>query len=196
MEINAKQWFVMRDLKRPNAKLPAYRQLTEIGMEVFTPMQTRKVVRRGKRIVEEVPVLQDLLFVHELKSVLDEVVEQTTTLQYRYIHGAYCKPMTVAEAEMTRFIHAVTSTESPRYYLPGELTPQQCGRQVRIIGYLPGELTPQQCGRQVRIIGGPLCGYEGQLLSIRGSKVKRLIVRLSDVVAAAVEVKPEDIQLL
>jgi transcription antitermination factor NusG len=177
MEINAKQWFVMRDLKRPNAKLPAYRQLTEIGMEVFTPMQTRKVVRRGKRIVEEVPVLQDLLFVHELKSVLDEVVEQTTTLQYRYIHGAYCKPMTVAEAEMTRFIHAVTSTESPRYYLPGELTPQQCGRQVRIIG-------------------GPLCGYEGQLLSIRGSKVKRLIVRLSDVVAAAVEVKPEDIQLL
>ena len=157
MEINAKQWFVMRDLKRPNAKLPAYRQLAEIGMEVFTPMQTRKVVRRGKS--------------------LDEVVEQTTTLQYRYLHGAYCKPMTVAEAEMTRFIHAVTSTESPRYYLPGELTPQQCGRQVRIIG-------------------GPLCGYEGQLLSIRGSKVKRLIVRLSDVVAAAVEVKPEDIQLL
>ena len=175
MEINAKQWFVMRDLKRPNAKLPAYRQLTEIGMEVFTPMQTRKVVRRGKRIVEEVPILQDLLFVHELKSVLDEVVEQTTTLQYRYLHGAYCKPMTVAETEMTRFIHAVTSTESPRYYLPGELTPQQCGRQVRIIG-------------------GPLCG--GQLLSIRSSKVKRLIVRLSDVVAAAVEVKPEDIQLL
>ena len=85
--------------------------------------------------------------------------------------------MTVPEAEMTRFIHAVTSTESPRYYLPGELTPQQCGRQVRIIS-------------------GPLCGYEGQLLSIRGSKVKRLIVRLSDVVAAAVEVRPEDIQLL
>ena len=177
MEINAKQWFVMRDLKRPNAKLPAYKQLTESGMEVFTPMQIRKVVRHGKRIVEEVPVLHDLLFVHELKSTLDKVVEQTATLQYRYLHGAYCKPMTVPEAEMTRFIHAVTSSESTRYYLPGELTPQQCGRQVRIVS-------------------GPLCGYEGQLLSIRGSKVKRLIVRLSDVVAAAVEVKPEDIQLL
>ena len=32
------QWFVMRDLKRTNAKLPAYQMLGEMGMEVFTPM--------------------------------------------------------------------------------------------------------------------------------------------------------------
>ena len=38
-EPNERQWFVMRDLKRPNAKLPAYQQLIEDGFEVFTPMR-------------------------------------------------------------------------------------------------------------------------------------------------------------
>ena len=34
-------WYVMRDLKRPNAKLPAYKQLSDEHLEVFTPMQWR-----------------------------------------------------------------------------------------------------------------------------------------------------------
>lgn len=29
-------WYVMRDLKRPNAKLPAYKQLSDEHLEVFT----------------------------------------------------------------------------------------------------------------------------------------------------------------
>ena len=34
-------WYVMRDLKRSNAKLPAYKQLSDEHIEVFTPMQWR-----------------------------------------------------------------------------------------------------------------------------------------------------------
>lgn len=30
------QWFVMRVLKRPNAQVPTYKFLEEIGLEVFT----------------------------------------------------------------------------------------------------------------------------------------------------------------
>ena len=33
-----KHWYAMRDLKRSNALLPAYKQLSQAGMEVFTPM--------------------------------------------------------------------------------------------------------------------------------------------------------------
>lgn len=33
------QWYVMRDLKRPNSLLPAYKELGEKGIEIFTPMQ-------------------------------------------------------------------------------------------------------------------------------------------------------------
>ena len=53
--------------------------------------------------------------------------------------------MTVGHAEMNRFIRAVHSDDSPRYFLVEELTPAMYGRMIRIEG-------------------GPLDGYEGRLL--------------------------------
>ena len=32
------KWYVMRDLKRANAKHPAYKILGEMNMKIFTPM--------------------------------------------------------------------------------------------------------------------------------------------------------------
>jgi len=51
-------------------------------------------------------------------------------------------------------------------------------------------------GRKIRIVGGPLDGYEGNLITTRGSKVKRLMIKLQDFFAAGVEVNPEYIQLI
>lgn len=45
-----RQWYVMRDLKRCNAKLPAYKLLGDMKIEIFTPMVWKLVVRQGKRI--------------------------------------------------------------------------------------------------------------------------------------------------
>lgn len=170
-------WFVLRDLTRPNAKRPAYRLLEEKGIEIFTPMRWRLVERKGKRIREEVPLLHDLLFAHTTRTCMDSIVEEISTLQYRYLRGGYRKPMTVGHAEMNRFIRAVHSDDSPRYFLVEELTPAMYGRMIRIEG-------------------GPLDGYEGRLLSIRGSRVKRLIVEIPGLLVAAVEVDPVYIRLL
>lgn len=52
------------------------------------------------------------------------------------------------------------------------------------------------CGRKIRIIGGPLDNFEGSLLTVRGSKVKRLLVELPDLLTVGVEVNPEYIQLI
>lgn len=172
-----KHWYVMRDLKRTNAKQPAYRLLREKAIEVFVPMTWRVMTRRGVRIREKVPFIQDLLFVHEAQAVLDAVVEMTPTLQYRWLRGTWRKPMTVADADMERFICAVNATDSPMYYLPEEVTPAMCGRRIRIIG-------------------GPLNGCEGSLVTIRGSKVRRLLVELKGFLAVGVDVSPEYIQLL
>ena len=90
----------MRDLKRNNAKLPAYQMLGEMGIEVFTPLIWKLVVRQGKRIPVEVPFMQDLLFVHESHKVLDPIVERTSTLQYRFIRDGKRTPMTVRNADM------------------------------------------------------------------------------------------------
>lgn len=165
----AKQWFAMRDLKRRNAKRPAYQMFKEMGIDCFTPMEHRLVIVRGKRENREEPFMQDLLFVKETREKLDPIVESTPTLQYRYKLGVQHTPIIVPAADMERFIRAVSSTENPRYYRPGEVTPAMLSRRIRIIG-------------------GALDGYEGTLVTTRGSKVKRLLVELPSLLAATVEV--------
>ena len=169
-------WFVMRDLKRCNAKQPAYKLFKDLGMEVFTPMVWKLSVKHGKRCREEVPFIQDLLFVNGTRLAVDPIVEKYNTVQYRYLRGGYKIPMTVRESDMQRFIHAVQSSENPCYYTPEEISSDMIGRKVRIVG-------------------GPLDGYEGYLQKIQGAHVKRLFVELPSLLAAAVEVQPEYIQL-
>ena len=172
-------WFVMRDLKRPNAKLPAYRRLSEQGFEVFTPLDTRIVVRGGKRTKETVPVIHDLLFVHSSRNLLDAIVQRTDTLQYRYKKGgAYCEALTVPIREMEQFMQVVTSGEKVRYYRPEEITPDMLGASIRILAE------------------GPLYRAEGRLRSLRGSKKRRLIVELTGLLAVEVEVQPDFIELI
>lgn len=178
MDASEKQWFVMRDLKRRNAKNLAIHELTKAGLEVFTPM-TQMVMNIGGRIQRrDVPVIQDLLFVHESKGILDQYVEKYPTLQYRYQLGkSINEPMTVCNKEMDRFIFAISNSESPIFYKPGELTKSMYGKSV--------------C-----IVGGILDNFEGQLLSIKGKKKRHLIIELPNLIAAAVEVQPEFIKLL
>ena len=49
------RWYVMRDLKRVNAKVPAYKLLEGMKMEVFVPMKWHLVTRKGIRIREKCP---------------------------------------------------------------------------------------------------------------------------------------------
>lgn len=170
-----KHWFVMRDLKRPNAKLPAYRQLSEAGFEVFTPMTTKITIAGGKRVRLQVPFVYDLLFVHSSREKLDPIVNRTDTLQYRFLKGhAYGTAMTVPTKEMERFIAAVTHVKTPKYYSPDEITPEMYGAKVRMV------------------CEGPLNGYEGTLLKIKGSGKKRLIVSLPGLLTATVEIASSD----
>ena len=50
----------MRDLKRVNAKQPAYMELKGMGMEVFVPMKQHLKMKKGVRVREEVPFIPDL----------------------------------------------------------------------------------------------------------------------------------------
>ncbi len=178
METTEKQWFVMRDLKRRISNALAVHDLTKAGLEVFTPMTQMVMTIGGKRQRRDVPVIQDLLFVHESKQALDPYVETYPTLQYRFQRGkSVNEPMTVRDSDMQRFIHAVGNSDAPLYYKPGEITESMYGKTVRIIG-------------------GTLNGFEGRLLSIKGMRKRRLIVEIPSLIAAAVEVEPEFIQPL
>ena len=174
-------WFVLRDLKRPNAKLPAYKDLRAKGFEVFTPMTTRMRTVGGKKEPVHTPVIPDLLFVSSDKERLDPEILRTPTLQYRYGAGQnFHNPMTVREEDMERFITAVENTPPAgvRYYTPAELSKHHLGKMIRITD------------------GGPLDGIEGRLLSIRGSKKRRLLVELPGLLTAAIAISPAYLQLL
>ncbi len=172
------KWYVMRDLTRPNAKLPAYKRFADGGFEVFTPMKEKLSVQDGKRVKERVPFIHDLLFVHGSREDIDPVVRNIPTIQYCFVKGGgYLNPMTVRDVDMDRFIFAVKTSEDPKYLLPDEVTPAICGKRIKIIG-------------------GQLDGYEGKMLSVRGSRKRHLVVELPDFLSVAVEVNPEYIKLL
>lgn len=171
------QWFVMRDLKRINARQRAYELLEGLGFTVFTPKTWKFVVKQGRKVSVESPYIPDLLFVRCSQNQLDPVVEKEPTLQYRWLRHGWQVPMTVPEVEMNRFMQAVAATSSPRYYLPSEITPRMCNRRIRIVG-------------------GPLDGQEGTLITTNGSTVKRLLVDLPGLLAIGVEVDCEFIQFI
>lgn len=172
-----RQWFVMRDLKRGNAKQPAYKLLGELKIRFFTPMVWKLRIRQGKRVRQQVPFMPDLLFVYDSRKVLDPLVEQIATLQYRFVKGGNHQPMTVRNADMERFIRAVDAMNNPCFYTPEEINPDMLGKKVRIVG-------------------GLLDGYEGCLQKMQGSRIQRLFVELPNLLTAAVEVQPEFIQVL
>ncbi len=173
-----KRWFVMRDLKRANAKMPAYKQFMEAGVEIFTPMHTVRKSIDGKPQNVQEPFIRDLLFVHDTRRVIDPIVDVTPTIQYRYERGkGYKVPMVVRDAEMNRFIMAVTASKSPKFYSPEDLSASMLGRSVRITG-------------------GTLEGYVGKLLKISGSRTKRLLVQIEGILAAGIEVETRYVEML
>lgn len=172
-----KQWYALRDLKRSNALLPAFVQLRQMGVEVFTPTKWCLVVRGGRKVRREVAVVHDLLFAYEYRDVLDPIIAKIPTLQYRYKRGgAYCEPIVVPEDDMHRFIESISAAENPKYYSAEEIPALRCGQRIRIVG-------------------GAMNGREGRLLSVRGSKIKRLLVELPNLMAVSIEIHDEYIQL-
>lgn len=178
METSGKRWFVMRDLKRRNSSSLAVHELANAGFEVFTPLTQMIMTIGGRRQRREVPVIQDLLFIHETREALDPLVARCRTLQYRYVSGhRQNEPMIVRDKEMNQFILAVTSTKTPVYYRPGELTNMMYGKKIRIVG-------------------GMLDGFEGRLLSVKGMRKRRLIVEIPGLITAAIEVEADYLQVI
>ena len=168
----------MRDLTRANASRPAWKQLEEEGFEIFTPMVWKIKTRKGRKERELTPVIHDLLFVNSTREALDPIVGKIPTLQYRFVRGGkFGEAMTVNEQDMQRFMLAVGSSED-------------------VLFYSPAELTSSMIGKKVVIIGGPLDGFEGNLLSLKGMRKRRLLVELPGMLTSAVEVSPEFIKFV
>lgn len=182
MEQEKRQWFAMRDLKRPNAKLRAYEMLKDKVERVYTPMVKKTLMRNGKRCLVDVPYIPDLLFVYDSKSVIDPIVSSVPTFQYRFVrsstpHRGGGIEAVISDKEMEQFIRVTESIEKFRYYTPDEVSPSMYGRKI--------------C-----IVGGSLDGCVGRLKTKRGSKYKELIIEMQGILAVGVQVSPEYIRFI
>ena len=177
------RWYVLRDLARPNAKKPAYKQLQEMpGMAdcVFVPLKQHVFKEFGKRVVRFVPYMSDLVFVHKSKEELDPIVREMPLLQYRYVRGGQqYEAMSVRHQDFEKFRDAVNTTNNNVEY------------------YSFDEVRPEIYGSSIRIIGGRLDGFEGRLMTKKGSKFKRFLIDLQECnLSAAILVESEYIQVL
>jgi len=153
-------WYAMSDITRPNALDPAHKMLERKGFDVFTPMERRTRKWRGQKLIEEVPVVHDLLFVHSTRALLDPIVEETPTLRYRFVKGGKYREVTIIrDKDMECFITAVNNLPVLRYFSADEIKEEMVGRRVRVHG-------------------GPLDGMEVSLRKLRGTKKKHIIVEI------------------
>ena len=107
----------------------------------------------------------------KLREELAPIIRKINLLQYRYICGG-------KQYEFEKFKQAVERTDNVEHF-----------------SY--EEVSPRIYGKQIRIIGGRLNGFEGRLMSKRGSKHKRLLIDLKECnLSAAFQVESEYIQLL
>lgn len=170
-------WYVMRDLKPKHAKNHAYDMLKSLNVTCYTPIEYQLVVVGGEKVVHQVLVMPDLLFVKSNRNYLDALIKKIPKLQYRYKLGVQSTPIVVRPVDMDDFIRAVENSNKTKFYAPHEVTPEMTDRKIRIIG-------------------GHLDGYTGTLITTRGSKKRRLLLEIPNLVAASVEVEAEYIQII
>ena len=169
------QWYAMRFLYNDQPKIR--RRLDLAGIETYSPMRTVVEERNGRKIRRTEPIIFDLIFVHGTRSQIDPYVRSSPNFQYRYMRGGkYREPMIVPSDQMRVFMEAVRQTDHPIYFTPDEIDVSR--------------------GTRIRIIGGPLDGYEGIFMKVKGARSRRLVVELPDTIAVAVEIMPDFIEVL
>lgn len=84
--------------------------------------------------------------------------------------GKRHNPLIVPEDQMDAFIKAVEASKNPLFISQDDIDMRK--------------------GTRVRIVKGPLSGFEGIVIKVKGAKAKRFIVEIPNTLAVAVEVSP------
>lgn len=103
-------WHAMRATYR--RELDAIRLLEKEKLGCFVPMRYETVVKRGKKIRVQVPVIRNLVFVHARPSEVKRVKSLVTYLQYINDRCTGSK-IIVPDEQMKRFIAVARQLQRP-----------------------------------------------------------------------------------
>lgn len=156
-------WVVMR------SKRGGYREVQDQVYEFFMPMKERITTQGGQRVKRVVPAIPDVFFVKDSIARLEALVQRNTGVEFLYIKGLpYRQPVVIRDSEMDNFIAATKSNQRVTFYTAGD------DAMARIVG------------RRVRISHNN-SDIEGELITVRGSRYRRLRVRLHDCIVAYID---------
>ena len=166
---------VMRAYK---AEKKAEETLSAAGIEHYVPKTYALRIYHGVRRRHLVPAIPSLVFVHASHDQLVDFKRGHNFLQFvTGGRGSDSEPIVVPDRQMADFIKVSDQNEADTVYLKPEEV----------------DLTK---GTKVRILGGPFDGVEGLFLRVKGKRDKRLVVWVEKVIATAVEVSPELLQVI
>lgn len=169
-------WYAMRATYGRNM---AAKDIAD-GMEIINFIPMHYVVKRGGGRVQRkfVPVIRDLIFVFATKAEITVLKQRTSYLQYitRPVNGRN-EPIIVPDKQMQQFINITLSENKELIYLQ------------------PDEINLVQ-GTRIRIHGGEFNGYEGVFIKLKGKRNKRVVVDIDNLIALAVEISPELIEVI
>lgn len=152
--------------------------LEDKGDEVFMPTALRAIVRHGRKVLEECPLIPNMVFARDTFRRMNSLRAETTMFTFSYYkeQGAF-RILTIPDDQMERFRKTVEAMRDDiKYYHPDEVALQR--------------------GDRVRVIGGPLDGYEGTLLRAKGRQQRTLVLDFNALGALGVHVSPELIQVI
>lgn len=171
------QWFCL-GCTSPQRELKVRDDMRRYGLEAFVPLkyEVKKRCHQEQRAL--VPAIAGLMFA---KGTLEELKEYVSRSQFTvYLRKSTFSNkedyLTVPTKAMDDFIAVTVNHEAH-------------------ISYFRPEEIKLQAGDKIRVKGGIYDGKEGVIMRIKGKRNKHLVVQIPGLLAAAVEMTPDLIEL-
>lgn len=157
-----RKWYVLRCATRQELKLRY--ELERFKFECFVPLRYRYHLRGTRKVKILYPAVAGIVFGFMSAEELSELQENSKIRFFPWKDCATDSPVVVSESDMRNFI-GVTGT------LDEQLI------------YLESNPINWEKGQKVRIIGGPMKGYEGRFVRVKGDR--RVVIEIPGVIAVA-----------
>ncbi|MFR9592706.1 MAG: UpxY family transcription antiterminator [Rikenellaceae bacterium] len=176
---NTPVWFAMQATR--SREFMAQKELKKDNIDSFIPMCNRPVVNNGRKQLELVPVISNLMFVYAPKSYMRDIKSKIPYIQFKHrTEGGLYYPIVVPTKQMCDFIKVYDATD-----------------QEKLLFYSPND-PALKAGKKVRIHkqGGSLDGVEGVLVTVVGKRKRQLSLSIGDLTTLVTDINSDLIEII
>lgn len=179
IDSNIPVWFAMQATRR--REFVAQDKLKEDNIDSFIPMQYAMVVKNGRKQIDLVPVIANLLFVYASKSYMRDIKSKIPYIQFKHrTEGGLYYPITVPTKQMSDFIKVYDATDRDKimFYTPNDPA-LKIGKKVRVHKYK-----------------GELDTVEGELVTVSGKRKRRISLTIGGITTLVTDLNSDLIEII